>query len=171
MRFLVFKRRLFAAIIDGIIIFMISFTVCALIMTSIFKNTFDQQMAPFVVIILLFNPLSLIVQVLSTPQAYGNVHVVYTLFVISFVIEVMYYSLFELLPAERTPGYTLLGIRLCYSPAKSIKKRIIVRNIIKVLSRYLYCVPFIISIFNVNGNTIYDLVSKIHIETDNISRD
>ncbi len=167
----IFKKRSLAAMIDCIIIFMISYTACAFILTSVFKNTFDQQMAPFVSIILLLDPLSIIAQVLSNPQAYGNTYVVYMIFAITFVIEVIYYSLFELLPTKRTPGYTLLGIRLCYNSAKSIHIRIVVRNIIKVLSRYLFCIPFIISIFNTNGNTIYDLISNIHIETDNISHE
>ncbi len=36
MKFRVFKKRLFAAIIDYIIIFAIAYTVCALVMTGVF---------------------------------------------------------------------------------------------------------------------------------------
>lgn len=170
MRFIVFKKRLCAAIIDYIIIFAIAYTVCALIMTSVFKKTFDQQAAPFMALILLLNPFSQILQGLSVSRNMLTT-MAYVLLVINFVIEVLYYSLFELMPTKRTPGYKLSGIRLCYNSEKSIQMRIIGRNILKVLSRYLYCVPFIISIFNVNGQTIYDMVLKIHVEVDNISLD
>lgn len=166
-----FKKRLLAAMIDYIIIFTVSFTACALISTSVFKNTFDQQAAPFAAIVLLLNPLSLIAQMISYPQAYGDTYAVYVLFAVTFVIEAAYYSLFELLPTKRTPGYALLRISLCYNSEKSIQARVIGRNIIKVLSRYLYCIPFVISVFSANGSTIYDRVSKIRIETDNIGRD
>lgn len=164
MKNLLFKKRLLAAIIDFIIIFMVSFTVCALIITSIFKDSFDQQAAPFAAMTLLINPLYSIV-------SYGKAYGIFVMLMIDFVIEVLYYSLFELLPTKRTPGYALLGIHICCNSDSSIPIRIIGRNIIKVLSRYLYCIPFIISMFNVNSNTIYDLVSKIHVETDNISRE
>lgn len=170
MKNLLFKKRLLAAIIDCIIIFAVSYTTCALILTSIFKNTFDQQAAPFVAMTLLLNPLYSIAKAIFNP-AYGNAYGIYVMLAINFVIEVLYYSLFELLPTKRTPGYALLGIHLCYNSTKSIQIRIVVRNIIKVLSRYLYCIPFIISVFNVNSNTIYDLASKIHVETKKINHE
>ncbi len=162
MKNLLFKKRLLAAIIDFIIIFMVSFTVCALIITSIFKDSFDLQAAPFVAMTLLINPLYSIV-------SYGEAYGIFVMLMIDFVIEVLYYSLFELLPIKRTPGYALAGIHICCNSDSSIPIRIIGRNIIKVLSRYIYCIPFIISIFNVNGNAIYDSVAKITIETDDIS--
>ncbi len=68
MKMLVFKKRLLAAIIDFVIFFIVSFTVCALIMTSVFKDSFDQQAAPFIAMTLLINPLYLIV---SYGKAYG----------------------------------------------------------------------------------------------------
>jgi len=116
---------------------------------------------------LLLNPLYSIVKAVLN-AAYGNTYGFYVMLAIIFMIEVLYYSLFELLPSQRTPGYRLLGIHLCCDSEKSIPIRIIGRNTIKVLSRYLYCIPFIISIFNANGNTIYDRVTKIHIEIDNL---
>lgn len=136
MKIFIFKKRLLAAIIDCVIILSVSYIVCALIMTSVFKNTFDQQAAPFVEITLLLNPLSSIVKIIFDAD-YGNAYGIYVMLAINFVIEVFYYSLFELLPTKRTHGYALLGIHICYNSAESIKKRIIVRNIIKVLSRYL----------------------------------
>ena len=49
--------------------------------------------------------------------------------------------------------------------------RIVGRNILKVLSRYLFCIPFVISAFDPNGDAIYDMVSKIHVGTDDMSQD
>ena len=51
MRFIVFKKRLLAAIIDYTIIFVIAYIACGLIVTSVFKNTFDQQAAPFMALL------------------------------------------------------------------------------------------------------------------------
>lgn len=158
----VFKKRLLAAIIDFVIIFVVSVTVCALLITSVFKDAFDQQAAPFVAINLLLNPLYSIV---SYTNAYGT----FVMLLISFAVEILYYSLFEILPTKRTPGYALSGIHLCNNSDSSITARIFGRNFLKVLSRYLYCIPFIISIFKASGNAFYDSVSKITVETDDIS--
>lgn len=93
MKFRVFKKRLFAAIIDYIIIFAIAYTVCALVMTGVFKDTFDQQAAPFMVLILLLNPLSQIPRVFSAPQDTLTI-MGYVLIAVIFIVEVLYYSLF-----------------------------------------------------------------------------
>ena len=154
-----FKKRLIAAIIDYVIVYMVSFAICWLISTTVFKDAIDQQAAPFAVIVLLLNPF-----LISHPQAYGKAYTVYALFMLIFVVEVIYYSLFELLPTKRTPGYALSGIRLCYDSERSIKARIVGRKVLKVLSLYLFCIPFFISAFNVNDCTIYDRVSKIRID-------
>ncbi len=162
MKNLLFKRRLLAAIIDFVIVFVVSITVCALLITSVFNDSFDQQAAPFVAINLLLNPIYSI-------ASYGNEYGTFVMFLISFAIEILYYSLFEFLPTKRTPGYALLAIHLCNNSDRSISARIFVRNFLKVLSRYLYCIPFIISIFNTNGNAFYDSVSKISVEADDVS--
>lgn len=155
----VFKKRLLAAIIDFVIVFVVSVTVCALLITSVFKDAFDQQAAPFVAINLLLNPLYSIV-------SYGNAYGTFVMLLISFAVEILYYSLFELLPTKRTPGYALSGIHLCNNSDSSTSARIFGRNFLKVLSRYLYGIPFIISIFNANGNAFYDCVSKFTVEAD-----
>lgn len=117
---------------------------------------------------LLLNPLYSIVKAIFN-ATYGNAYGIYVMLAINFVIKVLYYSLFELLPTKRTPGYALLGIHICYNSERTIQIRIIGRNIIKVLSRYIYCIPFIFSVFNVNGNAIYDSVLKINIDADELS--
>ncbi len=157
----VFKKRLLATIIDFVIVFVVSITVCALLITSVFKDAFDQQAAPFVAINLLLNPLYSIV-------TYGNAYGTFVMLLISFVIELLYYSLFELLPTKRTPGYALSGIHLCNDSDSSMTARIFGRNFLKVLSRYLYGVPFLISIFSASGNAFYDCVSKITVEADDV---
>ena len=158
-----FKKRLVAAIIDHVIVCLVSFAVCFLISTTVLKDAIDQQAAPFAVIVMLIDPF-----LISRPRAYGNAYAVYALFIVIFLVEVMYYSLFEILPTKRTFGYRILDIRLCYDSAKSIRARIFGRNVLKVLSRYLFCIPFFISVKNANGITVYDRVSKIQVKADNI---
>ena len=156
-----FKKRLIAAIIDYVIVYMVSFAVCFVISTTVFKDAIDRQAAPFAVIVMLIDPF-----LISRPQSYGKAYAVYALFAVIFVVEVMYYSLFELLPTKRTFGYGIMGIRLSYDSEKSIKPRILERNVLKVLSRYLFCIPFLISVKNANGITVYDRVSKIQVSDD-----
>lgn len=105
-------------------------------------------------------------QLKASIASYGNEYGTFVMLLISFAIEILYYSLFEFLPTKRTPGYALLAIHLCNNSDSSISARIFVRNFLKVLSRYLYCIPFIFSIFNTNGNAFYDSVSKISVEAD-----
>ena len=129
-----FGKRLLAAIIDNVFIMVISFTLCTYVLTNQFADFFDQQMAPFVLIQLLLLPFSLLMQIIAYPNAYGNVCVIYILFAISFFIELVYYSFFELIPLRRTPGYMLLGIYIDYENKKFILPRIIIRNILKIIS-------------------------------------
>lgn len=163
MRFRLFKKRFLAALTDFIIIFVIAYTVCAILITTVFKGTVDQQAAPFEAITLLLNPLYVIVKAVIDPFS-ANAYGVFLMLGVAFVIEVLYYSFFELLPGKRTPGYALAKLRLCYDTDNLKAARIILRNILKVMSRYLYYVPFLVSVFSANGNTIYDIVSKISVE-------
>ena len=156
-----FKKRLIAAIIDYVIVYMVSVAVCFVISTTVFKDAIDRQAAPFAVIVMLIDPF-----LISRPQSYGKAYAVYALFAVIFVVEVMYYSLFELLPTKRTPGYALSGIRLSNNSEKPMRGRIVERNVLKVLSRYLFCIPFFISVKNANGITVYDRVSKIQVSDD-----
>ena len=169
MKLRIFKKRVLAAVTDLIIIFVISYVVCAVLMTMLFKNVLDQQAAPFEAMTLLLNPLYVIVKAVIDPAA-ANIYGVFVMLGVTFAIEVMYYSIFELLPGGRTPGYALAKLRVCYGPDSSIQVRIILRNMLKVLSRYLYCVPFIASIFSKKGSAVYDLLSKINVEMSEPSR-
>ncbi len=157
MKIRVFKKRVLAAIIDYMIVFAAAYAVCALLMTTVFKNMFDGQAAPFTAMILLISPLLLFFQSADVSA--------WVMLGVIFVVEFLYYSLFELLPSKRTPGYKIAGIHLCFSEKNRIG-RIIARNILKVLSRYLFCIPFIVSVLNANGVAIYDRVTNIRIETD-----
>ena len=156
-----FKKRLIAAIIDYVIVCMISVVACWLITTTVFKDAIDQQAAPFAVIVMLIDPF-----LISSPRSYGKAYAVYAMFAVIFVVEVMYYSLFELLPTKRTLGYRISGIRLRNISEKPMQGRIIERNVLKVLSRYLFCIPFFISAKNADGITVYDRVSRIQVEAD-----
>lgn len=169
MRSCIFKKRILAAVTDFIIVFVIAYTVCGILITTAFKNSVDQQSAPFEAITLLLNPLYAIVKAVIDPFS-ANAYGVYIMLGVTFVIEVLYYSIFELLPGGRTPGYALAKLRLYYDTDNSKAARIFLRNILKVLSRYLYCIPFLVSAFSSNGNAVYDIASKINVEIIEPSR-
>ncbi len=155
-----FIERALAAIIDYIFVFIISFTACAWLIINVFADAYDQQVAPFVVMTFLFNPLSELIRLFSSTESYGQEYVEWVVLAVCFGIEVLYYSIFELLPIKKTPGKMILKIKVCYDSKRMIQARIVIRNILKVFSRYVYCVPFIASLFSKNGCTIYDWVTK-----------
>lgn len=157
----VFAKRLFAAVVDHVLVSIVIFTMCSSVTTTLFADTINQQMAPFVVIQLLINPLPLLISIFTNPQAYGNTTAVYTLFTIDLCAEVIYYSSFELLPIKRTPGYMAAKISICYEKNHRIGVRIVIRNVLKVFSRYAYCLPFVVLMFEKNGMTFYDRVTKV----------
>lgn len=169
MRFRVFRKRILAALTDFIIIFVIAYIACAILITTAFKNAVDQQAAPFEAITLLLNPLYVIVKAIAgfaDANAYGT----FVMLGVTFVIEVMYYSIFELLSGKRTPGYALAKLQICHDTDNSKSARIVLRNILKVLSRYLYCVPFLFCVFSAKGSAVYDHISKISVEISEPSR-
>lgn len=159
----VFMSRLLAAIIDCTIVFTISFIVCAFVFTTVFKENFNQQAAPFISMHILLNPVSFVTQLISFPEAYGNVYALIVVMSVTAIIEIFYYSLFELSPIRRTPGFMLAKIYICYDDNKNIALRIILRNILKLLSRCVWGIPFFISLFNKKGKTIYDLCADVYI--------
>ena len=162
----IFKTRLLAALIDYSLIFVLSYTLCTIIILNVFTETVNLQMAPFVLIQLLLSPFSLLVQLISSPKAFGDAIAIYMLFGLSLIIEIAYFSIFELLPLQRTPGCYLLKIHFCLDSKKHCGLRIVVRNVLKVFSRYLFCIPFIISLFSKSGKTLYDKATKIYILKD-----
>ena len=159
-----FTRRLYAAIIDHILVLIITYTIFSIVTTNILSDIINQQMAPFISIQLLINPLSLLIQIFYTPQAYGNIASVFILFILSFIVELLYYTLFELLPLKRTPGYILLKLYIHHDKNYLMRTRIVIRNILKIFSRYIYCIPFFILLFNKNTFTIYDQLTRIKIK-------
>ena len=161
----VFIARLVAAIVDCTIVFTISFIVCAFVFTTVFKDDFNQQAAPFISMHILLNPISFVMQLVSLPEAYGNVYALVMVLILIIIIEICYYSLFELSPIRRTPGFMLSKIYICYDDNKNIGLRIILRNILKLLSRCVWGIPFLISLFNKKGKTIYDLCANVYILT------
>lgn len=155
-----FDKRLTAAIIDHTAVTALTFFTALLLAGAMNAN---QQTAPFITIILLVNPLILAVQFLSAPAAYGNPQFLYALFALSFLTELAYYSLFELLPTKKTPGYRHSKLRLETEVARGRWFRIILRNIAKIFSRYLFAIPFILTAVFKSQVPFYDRISGIRV--------
>lgn len=161
----VFYRRLMAAVIDFTIIFIAAFCICAWLSIKIFTFQIDQQMAPFVVIEILTYPLSFVWQICTDPQAFGNSSIFFLFLAVSFFLESIFYTVFELFPSGRTPGFALMNIRIVHSTPRYRTLRIVLRNLMKTLSRYFFCIPFILSVFN-KGITFYDSITKVLVVRD-----
>ena len=165
MRCSTFWTRALAALIDFTIVATLCMTVCAWVVGNVFGDMINQQMAPFLMIEMLLSPLTLLMQTISTPRAYGNVGVIYVLYAICFSMEFLYYSLFEVLPFKRTPGYMIMKIRVCCD-RRGWAARVVERNLLKVISRYLYAVPFVLSAFDRQGRTVYDRMCRVYVKKD-----
>ena len=156
-----FGKRLTTAIIDHTIVSTLTLLAAFLLATAMDA---DQQLAPFLTILLLVNPLILAAQFFSAPpSAYGDPQFIYALFALSFLIEMAYYSLFELLPTKRTPGYRASKLCLEATSKRGRYARILLRNIAKVFSRYLFAIPFLLTAFSKNRSAFYDRAFGIRV--------
>ena len=161
----IFTKRILSGIIDYIIVFIVSYGVCAVL---IGRNiiTINIQMAPFVIMKMLIYPLPFLISVIRNSKAYGNIFPIITVFLTALIIELLYFSLFEILSHGKTIGKSVLRIRLSQNNNSSFAMMIIIRNILKIISIYLFFIPFLLSYFSKNSTTIYDKLSGFNTVTD-----
>ncbi len=102
--------------------------------------------------------------IIATFYPYQNIiHILFSgdiLFISFFVVEVLYYFIFELSPLRGTIGHKIVGINVVDKNAKNVNwKFLLVRSLIKTLSRYLYCLPMISACFSQKSQALHDILA------------
>ena len=165
MKYASFGKRLGSGLLDYSIIFIMFYIISAFLIINLNLGEGDMQMAPFVTINIMLVPLNFLINIIRHPSSYGyygDVLAYYFLFLMMVFVEFMYFTLMEVSPLKATIGYKSNGIQLKAINSDRIKIFAIVkRNCLKIVSRYLLCLPFFIAIITNNNQTIYDRLAGI----------
>lgn len=147
-------RRLVAALIDLFLGFIPLFIICNMFIYNITGASINTQVAPLISFQLILSPFSVVTHVIEYPLSLG-IDIIQTLFavVVVFLSEVLLYTVFELSPMKRTVGKYLM--RIGYKTNLTFSG-VLLRNSVKVLTRYLLCLPLIFVFLFKNGCTLHD---------------
>ena len=150
------ERRISAAIIDSILSFIPLFIICNIILGNIAGEDVDLQVSPIIAFLMVLSPIGIIQHLIEYPYSLGiNIWQLGVSLFIAFLIEVAMYSVFELSPMRRTIGKALMHIE--YEHNLSLRCAL-VRNTIKTLTRYLFGIPLIFTLFSKKGQTLHDVI-------------
>lgn len=155
MRYPSFCKRFVCGLVDFCIVF-ITLLFVGFFMLSV--SQVNQQMAPFIMITILISPLTTLFDLINNPIAYGNPIPFYILLIICFFTETLYYSIQDFL-YNGTLGFKCVGIEVRYCDNKNRILKIIIRNILKTISRYLYGIPLFTMFFSKKKQTFYDIIT------------
>ena len=149
-------KRIAAAIIDFLLGIVPMFILCNIILGAVVRGNTAAQAFPLVVFLMLLSPIGLIQHVMEYPRALGiPIEQLYLSLLVVFLIEVLFYSAFELSPMRRTIGKALMHIS--YAQPLSFRSAL-TRNMIKTLTRYLFGIPLIFVLFSKRGQALHDVI-------------
>ena len=149
-------KRIVAAIIDFFLIVMPLFIVCIIVLKQVGGEKINSQVIPIVAFQLVLSPIGIIQHVMEYPLSLGITieQFVISLFVV-FACEVIIYSAFEVSPMKRTIGKVLIHIE--YEHNLTLWQALL-RNALKVLSRYLLGTPLVFVLFSKKGYALHDVL-------------
>lgn len=157
-------KRVLSEIVD--LLFML---VVILILSSVlffqFMNKEMVQVFPFILIECLFFSalcfLGYIHIVLNYFILNNSVDVFYLCFIfVVFIFEIAYYFIFENFLGG-TVGHKIFKCRVVNIEYKKLNgKSLFIRSVVKTLSKYLFCIPFLTIFFNKNNQTLHDILIK-----------
>lgn len=155
-------RRIISAIIDSCIIFVLLFFVGFCYLRLFPLSETDYQGAPFFLILSLLMPGYMVLELLKEPGGFSIVDPFCSLIVILFVFEWLFWCLIEVVLSGRTIGKSFFGLKIVFiAEPKFPFFNMALRNLLKVISKYLLGIPFVFLLFSKNHETIYDKLSKI----------
>ena len=161
---IIFFRRVFAYFIDFLVVSLILFLVCNILMLIFNSESINEQAAPFVLINLIFLPLDFLFKLLQFPDAYGGISWIYTFLPFIVFLEVLMYTLVEFSPMKATIGKRIMHLTIKCINGKDLSFcRVFHRNLIKVFSRILFGLPFLVISFTKKRKAIHDLITNIEV--------
>ncbi len=153
-----FGKRIIAAAIDFVFISIVLFVMSNIVITNFINDDINSQALPFISFQAIVSPFGMIHHVIEYPRSLGiTIDQLIFLLTILFICEVIIYSAFELSPLKKTIGKCCLNIK--YDNNLSLKKALL-RNSVKVITRYLFGLPLIVIFFTKHDQTIHDLLTK-----------
>ncbi len=149
-----FKKRLIAMTID---IFMIS--LLFYVVAYCYAFTIFQDEAVSSVGVLSFLPITAILypyQIIFF--CFGNsIEVIIS--ISFFTVELLYYFVFEASPLNATLGHKIMGIQTVdKTNSRLALKSIVIRCLLKTISRYLYCLPMLLACFTKHNQAFHDIL-------------
>ena len=151
-------KRIAAAIIDFFLIFIPLILVCIIVFKQVGGEKINPQVIPILAFQLVLSPISVIQHIMEYPLSLGITVIQFfiSLFIV-FVCEIVIYSAFEVSPMKRTVGKVLLQLE--YERNLTLWQALL-RNALKVLSRYLLGIPLIFTLFSKKGYALHDVLIR-----------
>lgn len=151
-------KRMTAALIDFLLGIIPLFIVCTMMLGKVTCQNMNPQVVPIVAFQLVLSPLGIILHAIKYPQALGiNLGQLYFSLLNVFIIEVVSYSIFELSPIKRTIGKLLMHLE--YEHKLNLWCALL-RNAVKILTRYLLGIPLIFIFFSKKRQTLHDVITQ-----------
>ncbi len=147
-------KRIAAAIIDFLLIVIPLIIVCIIVLNKICGKNVDSQVVPTVAFQLVLSPIGIIQHVIEYPRSLSITigQLCISLFVV-FVSEIIVYSALELSPMKRTIGKVLMHLEYEH---KLTFWQTLLRNALKIFTRYLLCIPLIFVLFSKKRHALHD---------------
>ena len=151
-------KRIVAAIIDFFLIVIPLFIVCIITIKQVSGENVNPQAVPIVAFQLVLSPIGIIQHVMEYPLSLGiTADQLFVSLLVVFVCEVVIYSVFEVSPMKRTIGKVLFQLE--YENNLTLWQALL-RNALKVLSRYLLGIPLIFTLFSKKGYALHDVLIR-----------
>ena len=149
-------KRIVAAIIDLFLIVIPLFIVCIIVIKQVGGENVNAQVIPIVAFQLVLSPIGIIQHVMEYPLSLGiTIEQLFISLFVVFMCEVIVYSSFEVSPMKRTIGKVLMHLE--YEHNLTLWQALL-RNALKVLSRYLFGIPLIFALFSKKGHALHDVL-------------
>lgn len=140
--------------IDLFFIIIIIMTIVGVYLESIQASEGLFQVLPFFIIESVIFPLGVLLS-----STFWQSELIFKLVIIAtFIIETLYYFITERFLKGATLGKYISGIKTNYIKDLS-NSNVIIRSILKTISRQLLGIPFIFALFNEKNQTLHDIIS------------
>ncbi|MGH4120764.1 RDD family protein [Clostridium sp.] len=154
-----FLKRISSYAMDYLIVSLPIMIVVGILCNLIFKNEINAQMFPFLLIILVYFPYGIFRNVYLDHTLYGDYRIIIVATLLIVLMETLMFTLMEILNDGHTIGKKKFKIKVVSESNKKYSLSIkIYRNILKSLSRNLFCIPFLFQLITSKKQTLYDSI-------------
>ncbi|MBE6861174.1 MAG: RDD family protein [Ruminococcus sp.] len=150
-------RRIIAAVIDFFLSVIPLFIISNIIINNVTNKSVNPQATPYIAFQLILSPIENIQKVIENPYTFSlNIEELLISVLLVFLSEVILYSLFDLSPMKKTIGKAMMNLK--YEHKLTVWDAML-RNAIKVLTRYLFGIPLIFVLFSKKRYLLQDILT------------